>query len=216
MRYPLSEKQLWKQGYTTVAGLDEAGRGPLAGPVVACALTIDKKYFSKIKKYKYTDSKLLTSKQREKSFEVMENFDGIEWGIGIVSEKEIDKINILQATKRAMLSALAELEKTLGKAPDYAILDGNFPIQSPIPQTSVVQGDRLVYSCSLASIIAKVTRDKMMSDYHSLYPKYGFDKHKGYGTPEHIKALSQFGPCPLHRQTFAPVQRALFAARALA
>src|SRR3989344_5696805 len=110
MKYCMSEKQLWEQGYITVAGLDEAGRGPLAGPVVACALTIDKKYFSKIKKYKYTDSKLLSLKQREKAFEVMENFGGIEWGIGIVSEKEIDNINILQATKRAMLLALAELE----------------------------------------------------------------------------------------------------------
>lgn len=215
MNHICRETQLWKRGYKIIAGVDEVGRGPLAGPVLACALSIEnKKSFVKIKKYKYTDSKLLTPKQREKAFEVIENFDGIEWGIGIVTEKEIDEINIFQASKKAMVLALENLEKTLGAPPNYAILDGNFSIQTSIPQISVVKGDQLVYSCSLASIIAKVTRDKMMADYHAIYPQYGFDRHKGYGTPQHMQALAKFGPCPLHRQTFAPVRKAASASLA--
>jgi len=228
MKYPHlnEERKLWNKGYNFVAGLDEAGRGPLAGPVVAaavilklrnCKLTENCKL--KIENWGVKDSKQLTEKQREKFYKILTKHPQIKWGIGVVSEKIIDKINILEATKLAMQKAIKDLD---AKA-DFLILDGNFSIrkaQSPlkaditrmrpreydkydlIPQKSVVRGDEKVFSCAAASIIAKVTRDRMMLKYDKKYPNYGFKRHKGYPTKAHFANLEKFGPCQIHRKSF--------------
>jgi ribonuclease HII len=211
MKYPNfnEEKILHKQGFKCVVGLDEAGRGPLAGPVVAAAVWIkkDAKFLEGI-----NDSKKLSEKQRENFYKILINHKDVEWGIGIVSEKVIDKINILQATKLAMKKALQQAQGKLIKKlkPDFLILDGNFTLRQAqgekyIPQKSIIKGDTKVISISAASIIAKVTRDRIMNKYNKKYPQYGFDKHKGYGTAHHIKMIKQFGACAIHRKTFRPV-----------
>jgi ribonuclease HII len=197
MKYPnfSEEKKLWKNGFKFVAGLDEAGRGPLAGPVVAGAVVILKKInFAGI-----NDSKKISEKQREEIYKILINHKHIKWGIGIVSEKVIDKINILEATKLAMQKAIKNLKA------DFLILDGNFKINSKIPQKSIVKGDQKVFSVAAASIIAKVTRDRIMQKYHKKYPQYGFEKHRGYGTKAHFACLKKFGPCKIHRRSFYPV-----------
>ena len=198
MKYPNfnEEKKLWKKGYKFVAGIDEAGRGPLAGPVVAAAVILNGKILKQIK-----DSKKLSEKQREEIFKKIKNCPEILWGIGIVSEKVIDKINILEATKLAMQKAVKNLNS------DFILIDGNFKINSEIPQKSIIKGDQKVFSISAASIIAKVTRDRLMQKYHKKYPQYGFDKHKGYGTKKHFEALEKFGACKIHRKTFYPVDK---------
>jgi len=188
---------LWRKGLKKVACLDEAGRGPLAGPVVAAAvLILNTKY--RILNTKIRDSKKLSPKQREKIYKVITINPSIRWGIGRVSEKVIDKINILEATKLAMIKAL----KNLGKKVDYLILDGNFKIDLPIPQKSIVKADEKVFSCAAASIIAKVRRDRIMLDYHKKFPQYGFDKHKGYPTKYHVRMLKKYGRCDIHRKSY--------------
>src|SRR3989338_1556063 len=169
------EKKLWKEGYKRVAGLDEAGRGPLAGPVVACAVIIGRSDLHYIK-----DSKQLSAKKREEFYKILTNHPDIEWGIGLVSEKIIDKINILEATKLAMQKAVQKLTR-----PNFLILDGNFSIKSNVPQKSIIKADEKVFSCSCASIIAKVTRDKLMQKYDQKYPYYGLASNKGYPTDFH-------------------------------
>lgn len=236
MKYPNfnEEKKLWRQGYKLIVGLDEAGRGPLAGPVVAAAIMIKPEHFLKQsarrsteifeKNFGIRDSKKLSVKQREKFYKILTSHENIKWGIGIVSEKAIDKINILEATKLAMFRAI----KNLNIKPDYLLVDGNqalkfsekfkmlgralsvtecsgFKINSKIPQKSVIKGDEKVFSCSAAGIIAKVTRDRIMQKMHKKYPRYAFNFHKGYGTKLHIKNLQDFGPCKIHRKTFGPV-----------
>jgi len=203
MRYPnfSEEKKLRKSGFRTVAGLDEAGRGPLAGPVVAAAAVI------KIKKFNVghiKDSKKLSAKKREEFFKILTKHPDLEWGRGIVSEKVIDKINILEATKLAMKKAV----KGLKKKPDFLILDGNFRINLPLSQKSIIKADEKVFSCAAASIIAKVTRDRIMDRYHKKYPLYKFNKHKGYPTKLHFKLLKKYGPCKIHRKSFGPVRLA--------
>ena len=233
MKYPnfKEEKKLWKQGYKFVVGLDESGRGPLAGPVTAVAVTVRQfsifnDQFSRIR-----DSKKLSEKQREFFYEKLTNHSQIKWGVGLVSEKVIDKINILEATKLAMNKALNNL---LQKTDDrrffaggcHLIIDGNFKIhptkyhqvlplpeakvfnrvKSNIRQKSIVAADQKVFSCTAASIIAKVTRDRIMQKMHKKYPIYGFNNHKGYGTYMHIKNLKTFGPCKIHRKTFEPIK----------
>lgn len=198
------EKKLWKKGYKIVVGLDEAGRGPLAGPVVAAAVIFNFQFpiFNKfsIKQFsKINDSKKLSEKQREFLYAALVNHKDIKWGIGIVSEKVIDKINILEATKLAMKKAIKDIN------PDFLILDGNFILNVDLPQKSIIKGDGKVMSCAAASIIAKVTRDRIMQKFHKKYPRYGFDKHKGYGTKVHFASLQKFGPCKIHRKTFWPV-----------
>ncbi|PIW35031.1 MAG: ribonuclease HII [Candidatus Nealsonbacteria bacterium CG15_BIG_FIL_POST_REV_8_21_14_020_37_12] len=191
------ERKLWRKGLKKVACLDEAGRGPLAGPVVAAAvLILNTKY--RILNTKIRDSKKLSPKQREKIYKVITINPSIRWGIGRVSEKVIDKINILEATKLAMIKAL----KNLGKKVDYLILDGNFKIDLPIPQKSIVKADEKVFSCAAASIIAKVRRDRIMLDYHKKFPQYGFDKHKGYPTKYHVRMLKKYGRCDIHRKSY--------------
>lgn len=188
-----------------MVGLDEAGRGPLAGPVVAGAVFIFKKDFSEIKKIKSVrDSKKLSGKKRKEVYDILINNPRIKWGIGVVSEKVIDKINIFEANKLAMKKAI----KSLKKKPDFLVLDGNFKIDVPFNQKSIIKADEKVFSCSMASIIAKVTRDRIMERYHKKYPLYKFNRHKGYPTKLHFKLLKKHGPCKIHRKSFGPVRLA--------
>jgi len=196
------EKKLWKKGFKKVACLDEVGRGPLAGPVVAAAVVIQNTKY-KIQDTKIRDSKKLTPKQREKFYKIFKKTDGLKWGIGKVSEKVIDKINILEATKLAMIRAIKKLERK----PDFLIIDGNFKLNLPIPQKSIVKADEKVFSVALASIIAKVTRDGLMKKYAKKYPHYGFDAHKGYPTKFHFKMLKKYGYCQIHRKSFKPLKK---------
>ena len=180
-----------------IIGVDEAGRGPLAGSVVAAAVKL-KRYSEELQEI--NDSKKLTEKKREKLFDIiMENF---EVGIGIASVQEIDELNILNATFLAMRRAIEELDKKTNT--DVLVLvDGNFKIREYIgKQEPIIKGDAKSLSIAAASIIAKVTRDRLMVEYDSLYPGYGFAKNMGYGTAEHIDALKKIGPCAIHRRTF--------------
>jgi len=204
MKHPTlqEEKKLWKRGYKKVAGIDEAGRGPLCGPVVAGAVIIRRSDLRKLNIWRsdlhyIKDSKQLSAKKREEFYKILTNHPDIEWGIGLVSEKIIDKINILEATKLAMQKAVQKLTR-----PNFLILDGNFSIKSNVPQKSIIKADEKVFSCSCASIIAKVTRDKLMQKYDQKYPYYGLASNKGYGTKFHREMLKKHGPSKIHRQTF--------------
>jgi len=183
------------------------GRGPLAGPVVAGAFCFFQKQNAPkdneaIKIFKgVRDSKRLSEKQREKMYGILTGHPAIRWAIGMASEKIIDEINILEATKLAMKEAL----KNLKLRPDFLLLDGNFVLEDlSVSQQSVIRGDEKIFSCAAASIIAKVTRDRLMKNLHKKYPDYGFEKHKGYGTREHLRAIKESGPCEIHRLSFAP------------
>jgi len=202
MVYPnfSEEKKLWKRGFDVV-GLDEAGRGPLAGPVVAAAIFVTKNCRIKLK---IKDSKKLSENQRNFFYGILTGHKQVQWGIGVVSEKVIDKINILEATKLAMVKALASLRAN----PNFLMIDGNFTINVKIPQVSIIRGDQKVFSIAAASIIAKVTRDGIMRQMHKKYPQYGFHLHKGYGTKLHMETLQKFGPCNIHRKSFYPIRSA--------
>lgn len=193
------ERALYRQGYTRLAGIDEAGRGPLAGPVVAAACVLPKDaLISGI-----NDSKKLTAAERDSLFTTLLQTDGFDYGIGIVSARDIDCINILQATFEAMRIALAGLKFLV----DYLLIDGNQLIPKVlIPSEAIVKGDGSSQSIAAASILAKKTRDDLMHDYHKIWPEYGFSQHKGYATKKHLEALERFGPCPIHRQSFAPLK----------
>ncbi len=207
MKHPSlqEEKKLWKKdNYKFVIGLDEAGRGALAGPVVAAAVTVkDKKLKIKGLLKEVKDSKKLTSRKREELYKILINNPTIEWATGMVSEKVIDRINILEATKLAMKRAIIKLgnHPALGR-PDFLILDGKIKVDLPFSQRTIIKADEKVFSCAVASILAKVTRDRIMQRYHKKYPQYGFDKHKGYGTWHHIKMLKKIGRCDIHRNSF--------------
>ena len=193
------EKRLRKKGYKKIAGIDEAGRGPLCGPVVACAVCLDwSKLNPKIDLGQIRDSKQLTAKQRERLYSILTKHSYVELGVGKVSEKVIDRINIYQATRLAMKKAV----NNLSKKPDFLILDGNMQIDLDISQKSIIKADEKVFSCSCASIIAKVVRDRIMQRYHKKYPLYGFFQHKGYPTRFHRRMLRKHGPCKLHRTSF--------------
>ena len=182
-----------------IAGVDEAGRGPLAGPVVAGACILKDTRFA----CEINDSKQLSKKKREKAFaEILEKSIV---GIGIVGEKTIDKINIYQATLRAMEIAIANLDVP----PDYVIVDGRMKLVTKCPVKCIVKGDCKSMSIAAASIVAKVTRDGIMTKYDKEYPQYGFARHKGYGTRRHIQTLQEFGPSPIHRFSYQPVKEAL-------
>ena len=212
--YLREEKKLWKKGFKRVVGLDEAGRGCLGGPVVAAVVTIKKFSIFNFQFSNIKDSKKLSPKKREEFYRILMKSPNIKWGIGRVSEKVIDKINILEATKLAMKRAIRNLEKKLYKLHhgvkitkvDFLILDGNFKINVDIPQKSIVRADEKVFSCCAASIIAKVTRDRIMMRYHKKYPQYGFNKHKGYPTKLHLKMLKKYAPCKIHRMSFNPIK----------
>ena len=208
------EHTLLQQGVTDIAGVDEAGRGPLAGPVVAAAVILPADWIlcgMPRPLRKVNDSKQLTPREREDLFNELVSRPGVRYGVARVDVELIDQINILQATHRAMNQALAELNP----GARHALVDGLLVKSLTVHQTPLVDGDCLSFSIAAASIIAKVTRDRLMIEYHNLYPAYGFDEHKGYGTPYHISAIRQFGPCPIHRQSFSPfrpIQTEMFAA----
>lgn len=196
------ERKLKKRGYNLIIGVDEAGRGPLAGPVVAAAVTLKTARF----KNRIDDSKKLTPFQREKAFGEIINKSF--FGLGIVNEMIIDKSNILKASSQAMEEAIENLvknlklnRKDLNKL--YVLVDGNTPLKIQYPFTNVIKGDSKSKSIASASILAKVTRDRIMTAYHKLFPKYNFLKHKGYPTREHRQAIQRFGISQIHRKTFS-------------
>ena len=186
------ERRLWRKGYKIIAGVDEAGRGPLAGPVVSAAVILrDTSFVSRI-----DDSKLLSPLQRERAFAEIREKAFVS--LGIISEKVIDKINILQATRLSMKKAISGLNPE----PEYVLVDGNMTVDIKLPFESIIGGDAKSLSIASASIIAKVTRDRIMAAYHRRWPEYGFREHKGYGTKRHLEALRRLGPSPIHRSSF--------------
>jgi ribonuclease HII len=199
------ERALWQQKVARVAGVDEAGRGPLAGPVVAAAAILPPRWLEAglpAELAGLNDSKQLTAGQREKFFAFITQCGEIEFGIAEVSAAVIDEINILQATHRAMNAALAQLHPL----PPHALVDGR-PVKTLcVPQTALVKGDARSYSIAAASVLAKVTRDRLMRAFDRQFPEYGFAVHKGYGTAKHMAAIRKFGACPIHRKTFAPLK----------
>jgi ribonuclease HII len=197
------EQSLWKKGILHVAGVDEAGKGPLAGPVSAGAVIIhDPKQIVK----SVRDSKLMTEKQREKIYEEICSHSSA-FGIGLVDAKEIDEIGIEFAVKKAMLMALSELENRLGEPLNYVLVDGSKTKPLEIYTSErILKGGLYHYSIAAGSILAKVTRDRMMKEISKQYPQYGFEFHVGYGTKKHVEALQKYGPCPIHRKSFAPVR----------
>ena len=188
------EEKLHQEGIKKIAGIDEAGRGPLAGPVVvACCIMPENSWIEGV-----NDSKKVSEKKRETLYQLITQ-EAISWQVGIVNQEEIDELNILNATKKALTIAVDEMKIK----PDRILVDALEHIDThQIPYTSIIPGDAKCYSIAAASIIAKVTRDHIMQEWDEIYPQYGFKKHKGYGTASHIQALKEFGPCPLHRRSF--------------
>jgi ribonuclease HII len=200
------ERDLWRSGATLVAGVDEAGCGPLAGPVVAGAVVFPRGWLevgldSKLRGL--NDSKQLTEEEREKYFAIITAHPEIRFAIAIVDVEMIDRINIRQAAWRGMQQALDQLSPR----PEHVLVDGLKIKWLPYPQTAIVQGDAKSYSIAAASVLAKVTRDRLMLDYDQQYPGYGFAEHKGYGTPKHLAAIAERGACPIHRKSFAPFRQ---------
>ena len=191
------ESALHRRGYPCVAGLDEAGRGPLAGPVVAAAAILP----AGVRYEGLTDSKLLRPAQRDRWFEFIRE-TAVSYAVASVSEEDIDRVNILVASRLAMETALAQLSVV----PDFILVDGIVPLETRIPQQCVKQGDRRSQSVAAASILAKVTRDRLMIGFHERYPQYNFHENKGYGTRKHLEALRRNGCCPLHRKSFRGVK----------
>ncbi len=200
------ERRLWAKGARSVAGVDEAGRGPLAGPVVAAAVILPVRWseagspdpeFADL-----NDSKQLDAAAREVFFQRLVSHPEIRFALGWADAEEIDRLNILRATHQAMQRAVAALQPP----PDHVLVDGRPVPGLPVPHTALVQGDARSYSIAAASILAKVTRDRFMKELDRQYPVYGFAQHKGYPTPGHLAALAQWGPCPAHRRSFAPVR----------
>jgi ribonuclease HII len=200
------ERDLWSRELTLVAGVDEAGRGPLAGPVVAAAVILPATWANggfDERLVDLNDSKQLTEAQRENFFQIITTHPNLRYAIAIVDATMIDRINILQATHRAMNEALAKLQPQ----PQHVLVDGR-PVKSmTLPQTALVKGDSRSYSIAAASVLAKVTRDRMMLEFDAKFPGYGFAIHKGYGVPQHLAAIAKLGPCPIHRMTFAPLKQ---------
>lgn len=191
------EKELTRKGFAHIAGVDESGRGPLAGPVVSAAVILPSHFAAK----DINDSKQLSEKQRNYWYKRIYD-KALSVGIGIVDALEIDRINILQASRLSMAIAVANLSPT----PDIVLIDGTFEIAVSLPQKTIVKGDACCISIAAASIVAKVTRDCLMKRYHFDYPRFGFDQHKGYPTRVHKAAIADFGPCPIHRCTFRGVR----------
>jgi ribonuclease HII len=195
------EKRALSSGFSYPVGIDEAGRGPLAGPVIAAAIYIPED----LEIEGIRDSKELTPKKRRALYEILLQHKDIDYAVGVSSPEEIDKINILQATFEAMKSAVMKLKKK----PDILFIDGNQAPLIHIEKKLVVQGDKKVRSIAAASIIAKEYRDDLMQELHQLYPHYEFAKHKGYPTALHLEMLKKYGPSPVHRKSFGPVQELL-------
>ena len=197
------EKKLRTTGVARIAGLDEAGRGALAGPVVAAAVILPEKFRHR----RLNDSKQLVPELREDIYSDLVSNPEVRWTVGIVDSIEIDRINILRASHRAMRLATA----ALNEPPEHVLIDGLPVIPFPFPQTAVVDGDCISLTIAAASVIAKVTRDRMMRDFCAQFPQYCFGQHKGYGTELHLLKLHEFGPCPIHRRSFEPVAQPLLA-----
>lgn len=197
------ERELHEQGFTNVAGVDEVGRGCLAGPVVAAAVILPIDYGSRVgETTKIDDSKRLTPEQRKQTYATLTADLRVIWAVGLACVEEIDTMNILRASQEAMRRAVG----ALALAPSHALVDG-LPFEPfPVPLKAVVGGDRRCLSIAAASVIAKVTRDRLMADLDQSFPGYGFADNKGYGTPSHLDALRRLGPSPHHRRTFSPVR----------
>ena len=197
------ERECLQRGASRVAGADEAGRGPLAGPVVAAVVCLPSSWIEKglpRKLQGLNDSKQLALKDRERFFEFLTTHPEVSCGIASIDSEVIDSINILQASLRAMNEALLQL----APVPDHTLVDGPHIFSTRCPQTPIIDGDAKSFSIAAASVLAKVTRDRLMADLDKQYPHYGFAEHKGYSTARHIAALQQHGPCPIHRRSFAP------------
>jgi len=194
------ERMYYDRGYQRIAGVDEVGRGPLAGPVLAAAVILPKEGVGE----KLFDSKKISSKKRENLYDLILS-KALGVGIGTIGQEEIDLLNIFQATLKAMALAIEDLPI----APDFILIDGPHGLKLPVPQKPIRKGDQLSNSIAAASIVAKVTRDRMMLEWHQKYPQYNFAKHKGYGTKEHRRAIEKFGVCELHRKTFRGVKEYL-------
>lgn len=192
------EEEAYLEGYRSIAGIDEAGRGPLAGPVVAAACILPRGLLIN----GVNDSKQLTPAIREQLFERLTTDPSIVYGIGIIDSDQIDSLNIYQATIHAMWQAVNQLDPP----PDCLLVDGMALSHKSLPCRKIIKGDQLSLSVAAASIIAKVTRDRLMREFHEKWPQYGFNRHKGYGVPNHLDALKQYGPCPIHRYSFEPVK----------
>jgi ribonuclease HII len=196
------EQEARRCGYRRIAGVDEAGRGPLAGPVVAAAVILH----VRCRLIGVDDSKQLSVSERDRLYaEIIDR--AVSVGVGSSTAEEIDQINILEATKLAMRRALAEISP----APDYVLIDAVSLAGMAMPIRPIIKGDALSLSIAAASIVAKVTRDRLMAQFHAAYPQYNFLSHKGYGTEEHLARLAEYGPSPIHRRTFAPVLATLSA-----
>ena len=194
------EQTLLKAGIKNIAGVDEAGRGPIAGPVVAAAVILDpQKHIDGL-----ADSKVLNERKRDSLFEAIK-IDTLSWSVGVATVEEIDELNILQATLLAMQRAI----NGLAIQPDEVLIDGNCLPKLLMPAQAIVKGDSKVKAISAASIVAKVVRDKIMVDYHNLYPDSAFQFHKGYGTKQHLKEIDKFGFLPIHRKSFNPLRTIL-------
>src|SRR5580765_7152118 len=197
------EKKLRSLGIVRVAGIDEAGRGALAGPVVAAAAILPERFRHR----KLKDSKQLSPELREKIYRYLTNHSEITWAVGVVGSLEIDRINILRASQEAMRIAVIGLRIL----PDHALIDGLPVFPFPLPQTAIVDGDCISLSIAAASVMAKVTRDRLMREFCAQFPEYCFSQHKGYGTELHLQKLHEHGPCPIHRRSFEPVAQPVFA-----
>ena len=198
------EEEFYERGVTSIAGIDEAGRGPLAGPVVVACVVMPRDSMIE----GVNDSKKVSEKKREKLYEQITE-EALGFGVGIISQEEIDRINILNATKEGLTAAIKEMEKDLQEKqrgfekPEIILVDALTKIDTDhIPYKSIIKGDAKSYSIAAASIVAKVTRDRIMRAWDEVYPMYGFEKHKGYGTAAHIAAIKEYGLCPLHRRSF--------------
>jgi len=202
------EKKLRANGVARIAGIDEAGRGALAGPVVAAAAVLPEKFRHR----RLNDSKQLAPELREEIYADLTNNSQIKWAVGVIDSIEIDRINILRASHRAMRMAITALVEP----PDHVLIDGLPVIPFPFPQTAIIDGDCISLSVAAASVIAKVTRDRMMRDFCAQFPQYSFSQHKGYGTELHLLKLHELGPCPIHRRSFEPVAQPLLALEELA
>ena len=196
------ERKIRALGFSAIAGIDEAGRGALAGPVVAAAVILPEKFRHK----RLNDSKQLLPERREQVYREVTSDERVCWAVGIIDSVEIDQLNILRATHKAMRTAVAALQSQA----DHALIDGLPVYPFPLPQTAVVDGDCYSLSIAAASVIAKVTRDSMMREFCARFPEYCFGQHKGYGTELHVAKLHAHGPCPIHRRSFEPVAQPLF------
>src|SRR5437762_8595099 len=191
------EKKLRAIGISRIGGIDEAGRGALAGPVVAAAVVLPERF----KHQKLNDSKQLVPELREKIYQELIANAEVKWAVGIIDHLEIDRINILRATHKAMRAAI----EALLEPPEHVLIDGLPVIPFPFPQTAIIDGDCYSLTIAAASVVAKVTRDRIMRDFCAQFPEYCFGQHKGYSTELHLSRLHEFGPCPIHRRSFEPV-----------